>query len=287
MSQQFWQIYPTKPKYYCIVLERAAAGIGLHVSARKTEYMRFNLTGDISTLDGSFLKLVDNFPDLRRSVSSTEKDIDTWLTMAGTAIDKLSIIWKTDLKDKIESSGRIDSAIWMHYLDANKTVGEKARRQLHKNAASNIKQVLEAAPEKHQLYVHLPPITKTIQVRRSRDELRIDVLLWTPTYGRAKAGRPAWTQQLCENSGCTPEDLPEAMDDREKWWERVRVIRAGSMTWWWWWSYLNCMLMLNSIIWKGTVFDIETVLTLNCFFFIYRTALIFNCEWTNSVLMPN
>ena len=49
-----------------------------------------------------------------------------------------------------------------------------------------------------------------------------------PHYGRAKAGRPARTyvQQLCEDSGCSPEDLPEAMDDREKWWERVRDIRA-------------------------------------------------------------
>ena len=64
-----------------------------------------------------------------------------------------------------------------------------------------------------------------------------DVLLWTPTYGRAKAGRPARTyiQQLCEDTGCIPEDLPEAMNDREKWRERVRDIRATSTTWWWWW----------------------------------------------------
>ena len=50
-------------------------------------------------------------------------------------------------------------------------------------------------PTRHQLYGHLPPITKTIQVRRarhaghcwrSRDELISDVLLWTPTHGRAK-----------------------------------------------------------------------------------------------------
>ena len=55
-----------------------------------------------------------------------------------------------------------------------------------------------------------------------------DVLLWTPTYGRAKAGRPTRTyiQQLCEDTGCSPEDLPEAMNDREKWRERVRDIRA-------------------------------------------------------------
>ena len=101
-------------------------------------------------------------------------------------------------------------------------------------------------PTTHQLYGHLPPITKTIQVRRtrhaghcwrSRDELISDVLLWIPTHGRAKAGRPQRTyiQQLCEDTGCCPEDLPEAMNDREKWRERVRDIRASGTTWWWWW----------------------------------------------------
>ena len=46
------------------------------------------------------------------------------------------------------SSGRVDTAIWMHHFDANETAGEKARRQLHKNAARNIEQVLEATPHK-------------------------------------------------------------------------------------------------------------------------------------------
>ena len=97
-------------------------------------------------------------------------------------------------------------------------------------------------PTRHQLYGHLPPITKTIQVRRtrhaghcwrSRDELIRDVLLWIPTHGRAKAGRPARTyiQQLCEDTGCCPEDLPRVMNDREEWRERVRDIRAASTIW--------------------------------------------------------
>ena len=85
-------------------LERAAAGIGLHVNAHKTEYMCFNQTGDISTLDRNSLKLVDKFTYQGSSVSSTEKDIDTRLTKAWTAIDKLSIIWKSDLTDKIKRS---------------------------------------------------------------------------------------------------------------------------------------------------------------------------------------
>ena len=102
-------------------------------------------------------------------------------------------------------------------------------------------------PTRHQLYGHLPSITKTIQFRRtrhaghcwrSRDELIRDVLLWNPTHGRAKARRPARTyiQQLCEDMGCCPEDLPRAMNDREEWPERVRDIRATSAIWWWWFT---------------------------------------------------
>ena len=94
--------------------------------------MRFNQTGDISTLDGTSLKLVDKFTYLGSSVSSTEKDIDTRLTKAGTAIDKLSILWKSDLTDKMKQflpgSGRVDTAVWMHHLDANKSAVEEARR---------------------------------------------------------------------------------------------------------------------------------------------------------------
>ena len=86
-------------------LERAAAGIGrLYVNARKTEYMSYNQTRDISTQDGTPLKLVDKFTYLGSSVSSTKKDIDTRLTKAWTAINRLSIIWKSDLTDKMKRS---------------------------------------------------------------------------------------------------------------------------------------------------------------------------------------
>ena len=113
-------------------------------------------------------------------------------------------------------------------------------------------------PTRHQLYGHLPPITKTIQIRRirhaghcwrSRDELLRDVLLWTPTHGRAKAGRPERTyiQQLCEDTGCYPEHQPRAINGREEWRERIRDIRATSATWWWWWWW--CIYMYICFIW--------------------------------------
>ena len=85
-------------------LERAATSIGLHVNAHKTEYMCYNETGDITTLDGTPLKLEDKFIYLGSSLSSTEKDIGTRLTKTWTAIDRLSIIWKSNLTDKMKRS---------------------------------------------------------------------------------------------------------------------------------------------------------------------------------------
>ena len=91
-------------------------------------------------------------------------------------------------------------------------------------------------PTKQQRYGHLPPITKTIQIRRTRhaghgwrskDELISDVLRWTPSYGRATR---TYIQQLCVDTGCSLDDLPGAMDDRDKWRERIREIRASILT---------------------------------------------------------
>ena len=105
-------------------LERATVHIGLHVNAHKTEYMCFNQTGDIPTLNSSSLKLVNNFTYLGSSISSTEADIEIRLTKVWIAINRLSVIWKSDLTDKkktqfLPSSYRVDTAIWMHYMDAN------------------------------------------------------------------------------------------------------------------------------------------------------------------------
>ena len=105
-------------------------------------------------------------------------------------------------------------------------------------------------PSKQQLYGHLPPITKTIKVRRTRhaghcwrskDELIRDVLRRTPSHGRAMVGWPVRTyiHLVCADTGCRLEDLPGAMDDRDRRWKRVRNIFVSSATCWWWWFLLN------------------------------------------------
>ena len=132
-------------------------------------------------------------------------------------------------------------------MDSNKTAGEEARRQLHKNAASNLEQVLAATPHKtptvrppasyHENYVKLdePDMQDTAGVagtntwemysygphtwpckRRTTSTNIHSATMWG--YGML-SWRPDEGEERC----------------REEWRERVRDIRATSTTWWWWW----------------------------------------------------
>ena len=211
--------------------------------------MCYNHTGDISTLDGTSLKLVDKFTYLGSSVSSTEKDIDTRLAKAWTAIDRLSIIWKSQLTHKIKPSFFQAAVVSiLLYGCTNWTLTKRLEKKIDDNYTRMLREILNKSWRqhftRHQLYGHLPSITKTIQVRRTRHAghcWRNRDELWTPTYGRAKAGRPTRTyiQHLYDDTRCSPEDMPEAMNEREKWRERVRDVRVNDMTWWWWWWYVN------------------------------------------------
>ena len=116
---------------------REAAGIGLYVNADKAKYTFFNQRRDISTLNSGPLKLVGKFTLLGISVSSTEKNINTRLAKAWIDIDTIGHMEDLTGKSFFPSSGRVDTDIWMHYMKANKTYGEKVWRQLHKNAGSN------------------------------------------------------------------------------------------------------------------------------------------------------
>ena len=169
--------------------------------------MYFNQRSDISTLNGCSLKLVDKFTYLGSSVSSTEADINTRLAKVETAINGLPIIWKLDLTDEIK---RIffQAAVVSILLYGCTTwiLTKRMEKKLDGNYTRTLRAILNKYwrqhPKKQQLYGHLPPITKTIKIRRtrhsghcwgSRDELISDVLLWIPSHGRAKAVHPART----------------------------------------------------------------------------------------------
>ena len=185
---------PNQAKTLLHSSEWATAGIGLHVNAHKTEYMCFNQAGNISTLEGTSLKLEDKFTYLGSSVSSTKKDIDMRLTKAWTAINRLLIIWISDLTDKMKRSFFRAAVVSIQlYGCTTWTLTKRLEKKLDGNYTRMMQAILNKSwqqhPAKHQLYGHLPPIMKTIQVRRtrnaghcwrSRDELISNVFLWTP-----------------------------------------------------------------------------------------------------------
>ena len=239
---------PTQGESLLHSLELAAADIGLHVNAHKTEYMC-----DISTLNSSSLNVIEKFTYLGSSVSSSERDIYTWLAKAWTSIDRLLVIWKSNLTDKIKHSFFQAAVISiLLYGCTTWTLTKRMEKKLDGNYTGMLQAILNKFwrqhPAKQQLYGHLPPNTKTIKVRqtrhvghcwRSKDKLISDVHLWTPSHGWAKLGWPdrTYLQQLCADTGCSLEDLPGAMDYREGWQERVKEICAGSVIWGWWWRW--------------------------------------------------
>ena len=110
---------------------------------------------------------------LRHFTWSIVKDIDTRLTKAWTAINRLSIIWKSDLTDKMKRSffqAAVTSILL--YGCTTWTLTKRLKKKLDGNYTRMLRSILNKSwrqhPTRHQLYGHLPPITKTIQVRRTR-----------------------------------------------------------------------------------------------------------------------
>ena len=193
------------------------------------EYMCFDKKGDISTLNCSSLKLVDVFMYLGSSVSSTESDINMCLAKAWTAVDRLSIIWKSDQSNKIKcnffhtvvvSSLLYGCTTWM----LTKCIEKKLDRNCTRMLGAILNKSWKQHPTKQQLYGHSPLTSKTIQLRptrhtghcwRSKDKLISDIFLWTPSHGCVSVGWPtrSYQQLLCMDTGCRLEDLLEAMND--------------------------------------------------------------------------
>ena len=155
------------------------------------------------------------------------------LTKAWTAIHRLLVISKSELTDKIKGSFFQAAVVSiLLYRCTTWTLTKRMEKRLDGNYTRMLRVIWNKSwrhnPTKQQLYGYQPPITKTISVRwtrharhcwRSKLKLISDILLWTPSHGRVKAGRPAKTyiQLLCGDTVCSLEELPWAMDDRD-WW---------------------------------------------------------------------
>ena len=149
-------------------------------------------------------------------------DINTRQAKAWTAYDRLLVMWKSVLNNKMKRSffqaAVVSILLYGCSMDITWTLIKRMEKKLDGNYTKMLRAIANKSwrqhPTKQQLYGHLPPMTKTIQIRqtrhagqcwRDRDELISDLLLLTPSHDRAKAGWPALTyiEQLSADTGCS------------------------------------------------------------------------------------
>ena len=108
-----------------------------------------------------------------------------------------------------------------------------------------IRTVLDIPWKRHitnkELYGDLPKLSSTLKERRLRfighvwsrtDETAQKLLLWEPTQGKRKPGKPTYTyvDQLRDDAGLEKYHLKEMMQKREEWRGDVQYVRANSST---------------------------------------------------------
>ena len=139
--------------------------------------------------------------------TAEEEDINKRLAKTWTAIDRLSVIWKSDLTHKIKRGFFQEAVVSiLLYGCTIWTLTKLIEKKLDGNYTRMLRAISKKSGRQHstkqQLNGHLPLITKTIQVRRTRhaghcwrsgDKLINNILLWTPSHGRSNAGRSART----------------------------------------------------------------------------------------------
>ena len=224
-------------------LETAAAGIGLYVNTKKTEYMCHRQDGQIKARNDTPIKKVDEAIYLGSNIALTEKDVQTRIAKAWGALNGLDVIWKSTLPEDMKRNffrATVESVLL--YGSTTWTLTKKLNDLLDGTYTRMLRAILNISwkqhPTKTRLYGHLPPISTTVRQRRlmfaghcwrSKDEIASDLLLWDPTHGDTKRGRPhkTYVDQLLQDTDCEPDELRPTMEDRDLW-RRVILVRANS-----------------------------------------------------------
>ena len=181
------------------------------------------------------LELVDRFTYIGSNISSTENDVNIQLAKAWAAIDRLSIMWKSDISNKIKDFLQVVAVSILLYGQATWTLTKCTEKKRKMKNQAILNKFWKQHPTKQKLYSQFH--WKNHRIRRTRHEghswrckdklwwrSSMDPCTWAATHGHASVGRPAKTylHQLCANTRCRLEDPPGVMDDRDGWRERER-----------------------------------------------------------------
>ena len=182
-------------------------------------------------------------------MSHQTRQTSTRLAKSWTAIDRLSVIWKLYLTDKIKRSffqGAVVSILL--YGRTTWTLTKRMEKKLDSNYTRMLQAILNKTlwqhPTKQLLFATYHPPRKLSkldepdmqdtagEVRRNSHDTFMVPFTWT---GKSRT----YIQQLCADTGYSLENMLGAMDDRDVWWERVRDIRVGIVTWLWWYMFID------------------------------------------------
>ena len=186
--------------------------------------------GAISALSGKPKKLVNQFTFFGSNISSTECEVNIRIDETWTTIDSWPIIRKSDLLDKIKQDFfQVVAVSILLYKCTTWTLIKCKEKKLDGNFTRMLLTIfskfLMLQPTKQPLCDHLLSISHIIQVWRSRhekccwrskDENISDVFWWTFTYGHTMGNNQRFESNIAD-TGCSLEDLPGVINDRDGW----------------------------------------------------------------------
>jgi len=223
------------------LVEESAKSVGLVMNAGKTKYMKYNINDEVNikALDGSEIERVDDFKYLGSWVDNSGKDVKKRKALAWNACHKLKNIWKSSLKKKLKLrllSSTVESILlygcetWALTKSLAKQLDGSYTRMLR--MALNIHWTQKITNK--ELYGKLEQLSIKVRRRRLRfaghcmrreDEVVSDLVLWAPTHGTRRRGRPpeTYVKTLERDTGLKADELRGLMLDRDEWKKVVNV----------------------------------------------------------------
>ena len=222
-------------------LETAAAEVGLHINAKKTQCINYNQTGGgtLNAIDGSVIKEVEDYKYLGAWISSTKKDFSTRRARAWDIAHKLKPLW-TSKMPRATKVGVLTAAVEsvLMYGSESWTLTDNLTKRLDGLYTRLLRFALNVTWKdkwtNKRLYDGLPKLSEKLQERRMKlaghlvrhpEEAAHDIVLWEPLHGDPKRGAPTmnFVKQLKRDTGLeSVAEIKAAMLDRDGWRDRAR-----------------------------------------------------------------
>lgn len=228
-------------------LENEAAKVGLHVNAKKTEFMAYNQDLPINvilSINGGDIKQVETFKYLGGWMKDCESDIKIRKALAWAACHKLKSVWSSSLKKSIKTRlflCTVESVLL--YNSETWSLTKQMERSLDGVYTRMLRMALNISWKQHmtneQLYGRLPKVTSKIAARRLKlaghlmrhpEEMASSLVLWQPSQGVTNRGRKPvdFIDLLKRDTGLdSVDDLQTTMCDRQVWKGFVNAARSG------------------------------------------------------------